>query len=79
MFSDNLLSSCLHSQIQNTNEVLNMIFWSHCPKNVFAGTNTLEIGPNSAILHFNDGSTVVLNALNCFGFSRQVTHAKGLE
>ena len=32
-----LLSKCLHGQTKKTNEALNAIIWTHCPKNIFVG------------------------------------------
>ena len=40
---EELLSKCLHSQTQNTNEALNAIIWTWCPKNIFVGRRTLEM------------------------------------
>ena len=40
--------------------------WTRCPKNIFVGRRTSEIGVNSAILNFNDGSKGLLDVLNYF-------------
>ena len=64
-FSDEeLLKKCLHGKTQNNNESLNGVIWKKCPKDVFVGRATLEIGVASAVLNFNDGSSGVLNVLN---------------
>ena len=55
--SDSLLKKCLHEQTQNCNEGLNNIIWSRCPKNVYVKTDVLEMGVNSAVLSFNEGSS----------------------
>ena len=55
--NDSLLKKCLHRQTQNCNEGLNNIIWSRCPKNVYVKTDVLEMGVNSAILSFNEGSS----------------------
>ena len=50
-----LLSQCLHDKTQNNNESLNGLIWKRCPKDVFVGRTTLELGVASAIISFNDG------------------------
>ena len=49
---EKLLSKCLHGKTQNNNESLNGLMWKHCPKNVFVGHATLELGVASAIISF---------------------------
>ena len=66
---EELLSKYLHSHTQNTNEALKYIICTRCPKNIFVGRRTLEIGVNSAILIFNDGSIGLLDVLNYFDLS----------
>ena len=51
------------------NEGLNNIIWSKCPRNIFVEKSVLEMGVNSAILHFNDGSSGIQSVFNCFGIS----------
>ena len=48
------------------------------PKCICRG-NTLSIDLNSFILHFNNVSTGVLNIVNCFGLSKQVTQVNGIK
>ena len=55
--NDSLLKKCLHGQTQNCNEGLNNIIWSRCPKNVYVKINVLEMGVNSSVLSFNEGSS----------------------
>ena len=66
------ISKCLHGQTQNTNAALNVIIWTRCPLNVFPGRRTLDMGINSAILNFNNGSKVLLDVLNYFDLSGAV-------
>ena len=48
--SDEKLSSkCLRGKTQNNNESLNGLIWKRCPKDVFVGRTTLELGVASAI------------------------------
>ena len=61
---EELLKKFLHGKTQNNNESLNEVIWKKCPKDVFVGRVTLEIGVASAVLNFNDGSSRVLNVLN---------------
>ena len=50
---EKLLSKCLHGKTQNNNESLNgLLMWKHCPKDVFVGHATLELGVASAIISF---------------------------
>ena len=52
---EELLSKCLHGKTQNNNESLNGLIWKRCPKDVFVGRTTLELGVASAIISFNNG------------------------
>ena len=61
--NDSILKKCLHGQTQNCNEGLNNIIWSRCPKNVYVKTDVLEMGVNSAILSFNEGSSGIYRVL----------------
>ena len=54
--SDNLLSKCLHGGKQNSNQSLHSIVWLKCPQNVFAESQTLEIGVFSVVIELNEGS-----------------------
>ena len=67
--SDDLLKKCLHGEMQNSNEALNSLIWTRCPKNVFVSRSTFEIGINSAVLHFNDGENGIKSVFNYFGLS----------
>ena len=51
---EELLKKCLHRKDQNNNESLNGVIWKKCPKDVFVGCATLEIGVALAVLDFND-------------------------
>ena len=61
---EELLKKCLHGKTENNNESLNGVIWKKCPKDVFVGRATLEIGVASAVINFNDDSSEVLNVLN---------------
>ena len=61
--NDNLLKKCLHGQTQNNNESINGVIWKRCPKDIFVGRTTLEIGVASAVIRFNDGVSGVLKVL----------------
>jgi hypothetical protein len=77
--NEELLLKCVHGQTQNTNESLNGLVWSRCPKNIFVCKQTFEMSINSAILHYNDGTEGVKNALLLFGLSGIVTNSKSYE
>jgi len=65
--SDALLSKCLHGATQNSNEALNGVIWSKCPKQVFVQRPVLVLGVNSAVLSYNDGAASVCKVLERFG------------
>ena len=54
LMDEDLLNKCVHGKTQNANEALNGLMWSRLPKTVFVGRETIEMGVNSAIIHFND-------------------------
>ena len=54
---DNLLKRCLHGKTQNSNEALNGLIWKRCPKDIFVGRETIEIGVESAVISYNGGAT----------------------
>ena len=76
---EELLLKCLHGQTQHTNEALNAIIWTRCPKNIFVGRRVLELGVNFAILNFNNGSKGLFDVLNYFDLSGAVTINKGVK
>ena len=47
---EKLLGKCLHGKTQNNKESLNGLIWKSCPKDVFVGRTTLELGVASASL-----------------------------
>lgn len=40
--------------------MINGMIWKWCPKDVFVGRNTLELGVSSAVISFNGGATGIL-------------------
>jgi len=64
-----LLSKCLHGKTQNVNESLNGIIWTRCPKRVYVGRKTLEIGVSSAVLEFNNGKEGIFDVMKRAGLS----------
>ena len=50
------LRKCFHGETQNTNECLNSILWTRCPKNIFVSKLVFEVAIHSAVLNFNDGT-----------------------
>lgn len=51
-----LLRNCLHGRTQNTNESLNSLIWSWCPKTTFVGASTVKAAVYDAICYHNDGN-----------------------
>jgi hypothetical protein len=66
---DELLRKCLHGETQNSNEAINNVIWTKCPKSVYVGRSVLEMGTNSAVLEFNEGSFGVSSVFKHFGIS----------
>ena len=64
---DELLRKCLHGKTQNVNEPFNGIVWTRCPKRVFVTKTTLEIGVNSAIIEFNEGTRGIERVIQLIG------------
>jgi len=60
---DALLTRCLDGTTQNQDEALHGMIWDRVPKEMFVGTDTLELGKNDAVSHFNIGGEVELNTL----------------
>ena len=66
---DKLLERCMHGKTQNNNECLNSVVWKRCPKEIFVGFHTLQMGVCSAIIGFNDGISGVLDVMINYGLS----------
>ena len=64
---DALLKKCLHGQTQNNNESLNGLIWKKCPKDVYVGRTTLEMGVDSAVINFNAGSSRIIDVMKEYG------------
>ena len=62
----------MHGKTQNANEALSGLKWSRFTKTVFVGRETIEMGVNSAIIHFNDGRKGMLKVLEHFGLKGQI-------
>lgn len=58
-----LLSKCMHGKTQNTNEAFHKLVWDRCLKEVWVGKLVLEQATYSAVAHFNDGSSALINIL----------------
>ena len=66
---DELLRKCQHGETQNSNEAINNVIWTKCPKSVYVGRSVLEMGTNSAVLEFNEGSSGVSSVFQHFGIT----------
>ena len=69
------LKKCVHGKTQNANEALIGLIWSRSPKTVFVDRETIEMGVNSAIIHFNDGRKGILKVLEHFGLKGEISKA----
>ena len=66
--SNDLFKKCLHGKTQNPNQFFNNIIWTKCPKAVYVSRAVLEMGVNSAVLEFNEGSHGINGVYSHFGF-----------
>ena len=64
---DELLKKCLHGKTQNANESVNGVIWKKCPKDIYVGRSTLEMGVDSAIISFNFGAIRLLDVFKEYG------------
>lgn len=54
--SESLLSCCLHGRTQNANESFNLSIWKRVLKSTYVSLQTIKLGVDDAVSHFNDGS-----------------------
>ena len=64
---DELLKMFLHEKTQNSNESVNGVIWKKCPKDIYVGRSTLEMGVDSAIISFNFGARRLLDVFREYG------------
>lgn len=64
---DNLLKKYLHGKTRNQNESLNGMVWQRIPKEVYVGSETLQLGLCDAVAHFNIGSITVIELFQALG------------
>ena len=57
---------------KNPNDILNGLISSRLPKTVFIGKESIEMGVNSAIIHFNDGRKGGMMVLEHFGLKGEI-------
>ena len=48
---------------------LNGLIWKRCPKDVYVGQQTLELGVSSAVISFNEGMNSILKVMQHYGMS----------
>ncbi len=63
MSDDNLLKRMQHGGTQNTNECLNSVIWSRCPKTVFVGKQRVEAAVGMAVSTFNEGASAITDVM----------------
>ena len=67
--ADELLDRCLEGATQNQNESLNSTVWNLCPKESFAGLNSVETAYAMDVAPFNDGSRTAKNIMRRHGLN----------
>ena len=45
------------------------MIWKRCPKDVYVGQQTLELGISSAVISFNEGMNSILKVMQHYGMS----------
>ena len=73
LMDEDLLKKFVHGKTRNANEALSGLKWSRLTKTVFVSRETIVMGVNSAIIHFNDGSKGILKVLEHFGLKGQIS------
>ena len=63
---DELLSKCFHGDTQNPNETFNKIVWTRFPKVIYVSRSIIQLGVNSAVLHYNEGACGISNVFLYF-------------
>ena len=74
---DELLSKCFHGETQNPNEAFNNIIWTRCPKTIYVNRSVLELGVNSAVLHYNEGASGISDVFSYFNITSGIYMEKG--
>ena len=74
---DELLSKCFHGETQNPNEAFNNIVWTRCPKTIYVSRSVMELGVNSAVLHYNEGACGISNVFSYFKIDNGYYMEKG--
>ena len=74
---DKLLSKCFHGETQNPNEAFNNIVWTRCPKTIYVSRSVMELGVNSAVLHYNEGACGISNVFSYFKIDNGYYMEKG--
>ena len=56
-----------HGKTLNTNESINNIIWTKCPKNIYVQQNVFKMGVSSVVINFNGGNCGILNKVENVG------------
>ncbi|KAK7105461.1 hypothetical protein V1264_016833 [Littorina saxatilis] len=64
MADECLLKRLVHGGTQNTNECLNNMIWTRCPKTSFMGLRHVEGSVARAVCKFNEGATEMIYMLS---------------
>ena len=54
-------SKCIQSKTPCNNKSLNGMVWKKCPKDVYVGKYSLEMGVSSAVICFNESRNGILD------------------
>ena len=78
MADGELLSKCFPGETQNPlNEAFNKLVSTRCPKTAYVSRSIIELGVNSAVLHYNEGGCGISNAFSYFKIDNGYCMGKG--
>ena len=74
---DDVLSKCFHGETQNPNEAFNNVVWTRCPKTIYVSRSIMELGVNSAVLHYNEVACGISKVFSYFKIDNGYYMEKG--
>ena len=72
-----LLLKCFYGEAHNPSETFNKIVWPSWPKTIYVSRSTIELGVNSAVLHYNEGICGISIAFSYFKIDNGYDMQKG--
>ena len=67
----------------DSNEAFKNIVWTRCSKTIYVSSSIMELGVNSAILHYNEGACGISKVFSYFkidnGYYMEKGRSKGIK